>query len=216
VSYEGLRGEDFAALVWDASANTLRVAIYNFQNRKQKGIMRVWRLGHGAYRVGMGPDSDDDGQMDDLASENILELQRYAPISIELPPRKVTVVEVEQLTPLDDITLRPDPAISCFDTQLDDGGGVTVHVHNIGAQEAYDIVVVLKRDELVIDTETVTFLEAPLDLYPRVATVYFESARAGDMVELDPDDAISEIAEHNNRLTLGAVTGPHGSLAFLK
>ena len=30
----------------------------------------------------------------------------------------------------------------------------------------------------------------------------FEEARAGDVIVVDPDDRIPEIAEHNNRLVL--------------
>jgi hypothetical protein len=45
-------------------------------------------------------------------------------------------------------------------------------------------------------------IEAPIDLHPRVIPVRFKSARDGDVLLIDPDDEIPEIAEHNNHLTL--------------
>ena len=46
-------------------------------------------------------------------------------------------------------------------------------------------------------------IEDPHDLEPRIVPVRFDGSRAGDIVVVDPDDTIPEIAEHNNRLTVG-------------
>jgi len=76
VSYEGLRAEDFAALVWDAGPSVLRVAVYNFSEKPLSGQLRVWRLDHGQYRVTTGPDANDDGEIDTPASDASMTLQR--------------------------------------------------------------------------------------------------------------------------------------------
>ena len=205
VSYEGLRGEDFAALVWDAGPAKLKVALYNFSDAQLEGLMRVWRLDHGRYRVRLGPDADDDGTMDAIAEEHTIELLRYAPIDLALPPGQVTIIEATQIEKLDDIMERADLALSPIDTKLDSKGGVDVRVHNIGAKPARDIVVKLLRGEAVIGSKTIDHIEDPHDLEPRIALLRFDGAAAGDVIMVDPRNAIPEIAEHNNRLALGAV-----------
>lgn len=201
VSYEGLRGDDFAALVWDAGRDRLRVAIYNFRDQPITGLMRVWRLDHGRYRVRCGPDANDDGKLDEAASDEIRELQRYASINLDLPAKQVTVVDVEQLGVLDDTLDRADLALSPFDTRLDGDGKLEVKVHNIGAKPAHQVLVNLVRDGQVIASQTIKEIEDPHDLKPRIVSVVFD-AEPGDIVMVDPDNAIPEIAEHNNRLTV--------------
>jgi hypothetical protein len=202
VSYEQLQGEDFAALVWDAGPKTLRVAFYNFRDKLIGGRLRVWRLEHGRYRVRSGPDGDDDGSMDEVADEQTLELQRYSAIPMNLPPRQVTVLKIEQLERLDNIRNRADLALSPLDTRLDPDGTLTAKIHNIGAKRAEEVRVVLKHDDRILASKVIPQIEAPLDLQPKVISVRFESARDGNVLLIDPDDDIPEIAEHNNRLTL--------------
>jgi hypothetical protein len=194
-----LRGEDFAALVWDAGPDVLRVAIYNFRDEPRTGLMRIWRLDHGRYRVRTGPDADDDGAMDNPARDEEMELQRYASLPLALPAKQITVVEVEQLERLDDILERADLAVSPLDTRLGDDGELAVNVHNIGARPARDVRVVLLRGGRVVGAETIEAVEDPRDLVPRYVPLRFDEARPGDVVAVDPDDAIPEIAEHNNR-----------------
>ena len=194
VSYEGLRGEDFAALVWEAGPRSLRVALYNFREKEVRGRMRVWRLEPGRYRVETGPDLDDDGRFEEAASQTTRTLQRYSAIPLALPPRQVTVVRVEQLQALGGLR-RPDLALSRGDSG-------SVQVHNIGSVEAAEIRVVARRGDRVVDSGTIGRIEAPLDLHPRRVAVSFEGVRAGDVIVVDPDDRIPEIAEHNNRLVL--------------
>ena len=61
-------------------------------------------------------------------------LQRFAPISVTLPARQVTVVQVEQIAKLDDITQRADLALSPLDTHFTGYDEVAVTLHNIGAR----------------------------------------------------------------------------------
>ena len=199
VSYEGLKGKDFAALVWDAGPRKLKVAIYNFANRDLAGRMRVWRLQHGRYRVRIGPDHNDDGSLDEAITDQQLELQRYSAIPLKLPPRRVTVMEVEQLKQLDDIRNRADLAVSPLDIRLN-GDKLTARIHNMGNKPAQDIRVVLMRGKTVVATKVIPRIEAPRDAKPRVVEVRFDTAQAGDVLRVDPDDSVPEIAEHNNSL----------------
>jgi len=208
VSYEGLRGEDYAALVWDAGPDRLRVAIYNFRDKPLRGLLRVWRLDHGRYLVCTGSDTNDDGAIDEVVDGQSLELQRYSAIALTLAPHQVTVVQVKQERPLDDILDRADLALSPLDTRLAAAGPLEVKLHNIGAQPARDVRVIVQRHNRTIADRTVPVIEAPLDLEPRIVVLQFKDARPGDVVVVDPDNAIPEIAEHNNRLVLIAPEQP--------
>ena len=195
VSYEGLRGRDFAALVWDADSTTLRVALYNFTDRKLSGLLRVWRLEHGEYHLRMGVDQDDDGGIDYSASEQQLELQRHSSITLNLAPRVTTVMELKQTKRLAPIRSRADLALSHQDG--------SVRVHNIGARDAENVRVILRRGENVVDAVEINHLAAPRDLHPRSRIVRFAAPlQQGDLVETDPADLIPEITESNNRLRI--------------
>ena len=205
VSYEGLRGEDFAALVWDAGPAALRVAIHNFTDRPLAGRMRVWRLDHGRYKVAVGPDADDDAQIDEGAAEvTMAELGRYSAIPLALPPRRTTVVQAEQVERLDDLLARADLALSPLDSGWRPDGAFEARVHNIGSSPAREARVALLRDGRPVEEVILPEIEAPLDLHPRRVSVRFKDARPGDVVVADPAGLIPEIAEHNNRLAVPA------------
>ena len=202
VSYEGMKGKDFAAQIMHIAPDALRLVIHNFRDDRLRGLMRVWRLEHGRYRVAFGPDADQDGKLDKAESEKELELYRYAPVALDLPPGRTTAIEITQLKKLDDIVERADLALSPIDTRRKPDGTVDVIVHNIGAKPSPASVVQLVRDGKVIATRKIGSLEAPLDLQPRIVTIHFTGAKPDDRVFIDPENAIPEIAEHNNALTL--------------
>jgi len=202
VSYEGF-GSDFAALVGLIRPDALRVTMYNFAGRDLAGRMRVWRLDHGTYRVRIGPDADDDGKIDSVAVQRTQELCRYAPLEITLPARRQAIVEIEQTQKLDDIRDRADLAISPLDTQRNKENALVVQVHNIGARSAENVEVAMFRQGRKIASQSIARLDAPLDLMPRVQKLVFAGAADGDEIAVDPDNAVPEIAEHNNRLRLG-------------
>ena len=212
VSYENLRGDDFAALVWDAATNRLRVAFFNFTTEPLAGVMRVWRLDHGMYQVRVGPDTDDDGAMDSVDEDQVRELRRFSPIALSLPPRQITVVQADSVQPLDDIRDRADLALSPLDLSVLPNGSAEVGVHNIGVLPASNVTVTLERYGQPVATQTVAALDAPLDFLPRKATVTFSPVQDGDVVAVDPLNEIPEITEHNNRLTIagGAPADPGG------
>jgi len=205
VSYEGL-GKDFAALVGPADEKSLKVRFYNFAEKPIQGRMRVWRLEHGRYKVRVGPDANDDGVLDGVETEETRVLHRYSPIALTLPPSRQTVIEIEQVEPLDDLLDRPDLALSPLDSTREVFSSwqyeslLRIRVHNIGARAAENVKVALIRKGKKISSKVLTRIEAPLDLKPRVAVVHFTNTQVGDEIVVDPENAIPEIAEHNNRL----------------
>ena len=117
-----------------------------------------------------------------------------------LPSKKICVISVNQIKKYDDLRQRPDLALSPLDTGLAKDGNILVRVHNIGAVKAENITVALTRGGQAVATRTINAIEPPLDLNPRIKEVTFQDVQPGDVIALDPDDAIKEISEHNNRL----------------
>ena len=214
VSYENLRGEDYAALVWDSGADNLRVAIYNFRETPSTGVMRVWRLDHGRYRVRTGPDANDDGVMDAATSDRTVEMQRYSAIPVTLPPRQVTIVQAEQVERLDDIRTRADLALSKREVTLK-GLQVAAIAHNIGIVPVADVqAAVLDGNGKVVVRQSLGELAAPIDLIPRTKSFTMTLPTApgkGWRLVLDPDNAVPEIYEGNNGVELDDLRLPQPS-----
>ncbi len=157
--------------------------------------MRVWRLEHGNYRVRVGVDRDDNGFIDETTSQQLLELQRHSAIPLNLPPGVVTIIELEQQERLDPIRTRADLALSNQEG--------AIRVHNIGSQAADGFRVVIHRDQRIVDSVEIRAIEAPLDLRQRSQAVPFEvQVKAGDEIEVDPENRIPEITENNNRIQI--------------
>ena len=200
VSYEGLRGRDFAGLVWDAGRNRLKLAMFNFTNTPQTGLIRVWRLENGKYDVRIGIDDNDDGEINQEVSKTNMTLHRYSPINFTIPPRKIIIIEAKQTKKLDNLRARTDVAVSPFEMKFTPGQPLNIKVHNIGAKEAKNVKVVLKRGGKVVAEKIISNLPAPLDLKPKIVIVTFKDVQANDEVILDPENQIDEITKHNNRV----------------
>lgn len=205
VSWQGL-GTEFAALVRESRPNHLRVLVYNFAGEPLQGIMRVWRLDHGIYRVVIGPDADGDGVADARASEQQVELLRYSPVPVTLLPRQVTVIEVTQVQELDDIRQRPDLALSPLDTVV---AGATVRgvVHNIGVAPVDETEVVLVSPAgQVVDRQRLSGIPGIGADLEAVRLAYELSGPptglSGYRVVVDPKDETAEIYEGNNEVTI--------------
>ncbi|MGQ9732368.1 MAG: hypothetical protein ACUVX8_14000 [Candidatus Zipacnadales bacterium] len=200
VSWEGF-GTDYAALVLTARRDRLKVLIHNFRGRPNEGLMRSWTLDHGQYVLTLGPDTDSDDQADRVERREEMEIARATAIPVRLLPQATVVLELTQLTPLDDLLQRPDLAICTRELELREGilSGV---VHNIGAAEAPPFVIALSDGTgKVVNTQQLGPLPAPLDLQPKRIAFRFENigALAKDWrVIIDPDDQIDEIYEGNN------------------
>jgi len=59
VSWEGFSTE-YGAPVLKNRRTALKVAVYSFASEPMEGVMRIWWLEHGRYRVSMGLDSNGD------------------------------------------------------------------------------------------------------------------------------------------------------------
>jgi len=204
VSWEG-GGLDYAAAVREASPERLTALVYSFQEAATPMTMRVWRLPHGRYTVSVGVDTDDDDVADAQLTTTEQELSRYdGAVQFSAQPGRTMVIELTLLEELPDIRTRPDLAIGVGDVARD-GNALMVTVHNIGgAASPASTLQVLGADDAVLASADVPALDPPTDLRPKIATVRITlpaGAQAAS-IHLDPADAVAEITEANNALTL--------------
>jgi len=218
VSYEGLY-PGFAALVTENRKDHLRVTLLNLQDSPTSGLLRVWRLVPGRYRVVTGPDANDDDAPDSAATTHTMDLKRYEAIPVTLPPRRPWVVEatlIERATPLWE---RPDLAVTCLDAlYAPDRHVATIVVHNIGTRATgrYRLRVTTSEGcELL--SRSMPSLEPPLDCKPRVEHVQVQGipANASELVAtVTPLVPTEEITSCNNTARIPLVALPAEASSF--
>jgi len=203
-SWEGF-GTDYAALVLVNQPDRVKVAVYSFAEAPMQGKMRVWALEHGHYKVAIGPDASDDNEMDRIEKTGTVELAKADAIDVALPPRAVTIVQIDQVERLESIFARPDLAIAAREVKIE-GNALTGTVHNIGSANAAEVTVaVLDASGQVIASKSLGKLAAPVDLLPKRTSFSLRlPARAGRgwRLVVDPDRRIPEIYEGNNEVAL--------------
>ena len=202
VSWQGL-DTDTAACVRAATPQALRVAAYNFAEKPRKIRMRIWELSPGQYRLRQGP-VDGDEQFDGKPATRELALVRGSFVDLELPPRKVYVIELKQLQGRPRSELLPDLAVGDGDIYYDKATDrLKVVVHNIGAAAAKDVTVRFEdpAGNLLLQ-RTIARLDAPLDLKPKTVVVWMPQPLLHPVdqiiVRIDPDGRIDEITRENN------------------
>lgn len=201
VSYEKL-GRDFAALVLEQGKDKLKLAAINLGTAPREGALRVWQLEPGIYELKIGPDANDDGVMDSVASTQTLSLKRMARVPLSLTPRRLMLYEFSQTKKTEPLYARADAAISPVDIQRQ-GSTLLVTVHNIGAAPLKNLeVVLLDAQDKILASTYLKQLDAPLDLLPKTATVHLPLKNGAARIVLNPKNAINEITDLNNSLSL--------------
>ncbi len=210
ISWRGF-SPDFAAWVLENDAQNLKLMAYNFAEQPQRGQVQLWRLEPGTYVVITGPDADEDGIPDTVATEQQVELAKGSTIDVELPARQTVALQIEQIARSGEgYYARPDLAICAEDTTIaDDASEITVVVHNIGGGAAPQFTVVATGDDGDPDlTASAGPLEAPLDCVPRTVTLTISvpAERRGRQftVRVDPAGEVAELYEGNNTVVLPA------------
>lgn len=210
ISWRGF-SPDFAAWVLENDAQNLKLMAYNFAEQPQRGQVQLWRLEPGTYVVTTGPDADEDGIPDTVATEQQVELAKGSTIDVELPARQTLALQIEQIARSgENYYARPDLAVCAQDTTIaEDASEITVVVHNIGGGTAPQFTVVAAGDDGGPDlTASAGPLEAPLDCVPRAVTLTIPvpAERRGRQftVRVDPAGEVAELYEGNNTVVLPA------------
>jgi hypothetical protein len=205
VSWSGFE-DRVAALVLEADSKRLRVAVYNFDEQPRAVQMRVWRLAAGRYRLETGIDGDNNDKIDGQPAARDVDLQRGSAVDLELPPQRVFIVELDQLQSQPRRELLPDLAVGKQDAFYDVATDrLKVVVHNLGAAPARKVTVRFEDPTgALLAQREIPLLEAPLDLEPKTAVVWLPQPlllpHDRIVVRVDPDGAIDEITDENNRI----------------
>lgn len=204
VSWDGF-GTDYAALVTSATASDLKVLLCNVSDKPIKGQAIIWRLQHGEYELTFGPDSNGDDQIDKPEVQVKREIVRGDRLDLALPAKAVYILQLKQTRQLEDISSRPDLALSPLDLKRD-RGKISAKVHNIGGSDAAQVVIALvDASGKEIRRQTLAALAAPLDLVPKMVDFTFDGLpenAAGWSIVVDPDKKVPEVYEGNNRLVI--------------
>jgi hypothetical protein len=208
VSWRGFT-EEMAAWVLQTMPDALRVWIYSFEPKPQRGELRVWGLDNGDYEVRFGLDSNGDEKIDQALWQKTMPLSRNTPIALQLPPGQLVVLEAKHLKRGPPLSTLPDLAVVTTDMAYDaKTAKLTFVVHNVGSAPASDVEVTLHADGKPVATRRIPKLDAPLDLTPRAVT-FTETLPPGAravVVEADPRNQVPEIWEENNRAELSALS----------
>lgn len=207
VSWDGF-GTDYAALVLDNQPGSVKVLVYSFANVPVKGNMRIWALEHGVYQLTIGPDTDGDRKIDRVEKRALLELSKADTIELILPPRVVTVVEIEQVRKLAPIFARADLAIAAREVQIK-ANTLTGMLHNIGSADVSNATIaVVNAAGDIVARKSLGKLSAPVDLIPKRIPFTIQlpdETRSGWKLVLDPERRIPEIYEGNNEVAIDAL-----------
>jgi len=206
VSWENADTPEFARLVSYADESKLVVNCYNFSSTPRSVTMRAWRLQSGTYQLAVGPDVDDDGEIDGQPwREESTTIHRFSTLSIEIPPLRNMAISLK----LDSATPRsaqlPDLSIAREDVEVH-GDAIKFTVHNIGAVSAEQVKVALldESNKVVADT-VIPRLDSPRQtlVSQHVALALYAKRGGGELrIVIDPDNSIDEVVEENNQALL--------------
>ncbi len=211
VEWQGFDHNDYAAFVWSAGNEHLRVALYNFTDKPLTGGLRPWRLRNGIYRSSEGIDANDDGKIDSPANTGTFELYRHALYRITLPPRRVYLINLRLEKPLDPLLARCDIAACAQECRWNAATRtLRVRVHNIGSKPTggFNVSILDMTGKTLVSTQ-VNSIAAPLDLTPEFVDLQLTLPTSPTRLQvlLDRENLVREITEENNSFILQ--TGKH-------
>ncbi|MHC4406591.1 MAG: CARDB domain-containing protein [Planctomycetota bacterium] len=165
--------------------------------------MQHWRLIPGRYRLTLRTAGDPSAK---IVDQTIAFHHRGDDIPIVVPPRRETLVEIDQLeTYAWDLATLPDLAAAPEPKGLA-GDRIVWTVHNLGAAPARSVVVEFLVPGLPPATRTIGNTPPVQDYKVGSATVSFPVPDGNQPLTLilDPANKIAEITERNNRIHVGS------------
>jgi len=165
--------------------------------------MTGWEIDPGKWEITQSVQVTDNGPVSDTKTRTE-DFERSRDLAITLPPRTTTVLELKLVQKGVPYWSRFDLGIDREDVQIN-AGRMKVTVHSLGSIDAPAAKVVLRdRDGKVLATANTPALKAPLDLFPKTATVALTiPAKAdwkGGSVTVESPGSAPEITLRNNRV----------------
>ena len=177
------------------SDRALTIRFFNTESRPVRVTMLGREARIGTWRLVRGQ-----------GKEEQVGFGRSRSIDLTIPARKEYTVTLELTGPVRDDATFPEPGIGPEDV-ISTPEGLAVTVHNLGGVEtpAMDVALLDARGRL-LSRSACPAVPAPLDLLPKTATVRLAVPAGRDLrgcrVVVDPDDAVCELYETNNSVTL--------------
>ncbi|MBO9708774.1 MAG: LamG domain-containing protein [Caulobacter sp.] len=167
-------GRDVAVLVTDsrfdpAGATGFKVLAYNTSDKPVTARMTGWGVAPGTWRLTQGADANGDDAIDGASQSRDIAFERTASLTVILPPRQTTVLDMTRTKAGDDPSARADLGVGRGDVAAR-GSTLSVTVHSLGAQDAkaarLDLVDAAGK---VLSSAAIPALAAPSDLLPKTA-----------------------------------------------
>jgi hypothetical protein len=188
-----------------ANSGSIELLAYNLEAETVHAKMKLWNIQPGTWRVLTGPDTNEDQQMDQETSSELLYLERGSELNLSFVSQTHTLVSLELVEPARTAySQRADLAISSAGLRIEENK-VTVRVYSQGGIASPESSLELKdaRGELVANV-TVPAMEAPLDLSPNWLDVEIPIPADLDLssgsIEIDPGKKIDQITRLNTRV----------------
>ncbi len=198
-------GESVGILIPEGTPDHIKVIAYNLDSTPVKAKMTGWEVDPGKWEITQGVRDSDDGPVRD-ASTRTKEFERSRDLEVTFAPHVTTVLELKLVEKGVPYWSRPDLGIGEDDVKAE-GGRVKVTVHSLGSVDAPASKVVLRdKTGKVLATAAVPAIKAPLDLYPKTASVVLTPPKGADWkggsVTVESGGKVPEITQRNNRVPL--------------
>ncbi len=210
VSWKGF-DTSFSAIVLRSDTSVLSVTTFNHAAGPISGTLIASDLHPGTYRLVQGKDGDGDGRVDAIrTSREITVTGRRTPLPLTLQPCEEELVDLRPIRtsaqPTD--AELPDLAVTREEvrqTFTGDTVQVAIPVHNIGCVRSPECAYVLSRvvegAAIEVARGTISPLEAPLDLEPKIRTITLRvpaGQHATYVIHVDEEGRVPELNEANN------------------
>ena len=186
--------QSVAFLIPEGTPNHIRITAYNLDQKPVTAHMTGWEIDPGKWEISQ------DGVK---RSEDF---ERSRDLVFTFAPRATTVLDLKLVQPGVPYWSRPDLGIGPEDIRIN-GSRMSVTFHSLGAVDAPGATVVLRDGAgKVLASVRTPALKAPLDLFPKTATVTITippgAAWKGGSVRVESSGSLPEITQMNNRVQL--------------
>jgi hypothetical protein len=233
LAWQGM-GNNFSAVVLESGTENLKIMAYNLAEVSVAGSIHFWNLKPGSYSVTQGPDKNNDRMMDQIEIKQDVEIDGPSQIiGVNLPARERQIIEINTIPDkqkAENYNL-PDLAITHDDIRIEKQHSkikIVIPVHNIGLIPAENFAIhllqsappgvipsVAKESPIhnstesgnILKSENIVFLDAPLDLKPRIKEIKFELSledlNSNQLkIVVNPRKKFKEISSSNNEIII--------------
>ncbi len=199
-------GESVGILVPEGTPDHIKIIAYNLNSVPVKAKMTGWEVDPGKWEITQGVQGASAAAPLSDVSTRLVEFERSRDLEVTFPPHVTTVIELKLVANGVPYWSRPDLGIGEDDVKVE-GDRVKVTVHSLGSVDAPASKVVL-RDKAgkVLASASVSSIKAPIDLFPKTATVSMTLPAGADWkggsVAVESSGKLPEITQMNNRVPL--------------